>query len=109
MKKLIFKLSYLASDLGFVANTINVLFQMYCSKKMHCILGFASSSAGKEPACKAGNLSPIPGLGRFPGEGIGYPLKYSWASLVAQLVKNLPAMQETPVEFPGWEDSLEKG
>ena len=48
-----------------------------------------------------------PGLGRSAGEGIGYPLQYSWASLVAQLVKNLPAMQETWVRFLGWEDPLE--
>ena len=51
----------------------------------------------------------IPGLGRFTGEGIGYPLQYSWASLVAQLVKNPPAMQETWVRSLGWEDPLEKG
>ena len=51
----------------------------------------------------------IPGLGRTAGEGTGYPLQYSWASLVAQLVKNLPAMQETWVQFLGWEDPLEKG
>ena len=51
----------------------------------------------------------IPGLGRFPGEGIDYPLLYSWASLVAQLVKNLPAVQETWVRSLGWEDPLEKG
>ena len=37
----------------------------------------------------------VPGLGRSPGEGTGYPLQYSWASLVAQMVKNLPAMWET--------------
>ena len=55
-KTVISRLSYLASDLGFVTNTMNVLFQMYCSKKMYCILGFASNSAGKEPACKAGVL-----------------------------------------------------
>ena len=48
-------------------------------------------------------------LGRSPGEGRGYPLQYSWASLVAQLVKNLPVMQETEVRSPGWEDPLEKG
>ena len=53
--------------------------------------------------------SSIPGLGRSPAEGIGYPLQYSWASLVAQLVKNLPEMQETWVQFLGWEDPLEKG
>ena len=50
---------------------------------------------GKESACNAGDLSSIPGSGRYAGEGIGYPLQYSWASLVAQLVKNPPAMQET--------------
>ena len=51
----------------------------------------------------------IPGLERSAGEGIGYPLQYSWASLVAQLVKNPPEMQETWVRFLGWEDPLEKG
>ena len=51
----------------------------------------------------------IPGLVRSPGEGIGYPIQYSWASLVAQLVKNPPAMRETWVRSLGWEDSLEKG
>ena len=51
----------------------------------------------------------IAGLGRSAGEGIGYPLQYSWASLVAQLVKNLPAMWETWVRSLGWEDPLEKG
>ena len=51
-----------------------------------------ASSAGKESACNAGDPGLIPGLGRFAGEGIGYPLQYSWASLVAQLVKNLPAI-----------------
>ena len=51
----------------------------------------------------------IPGSGRFPGEEIGYPLQYSWTSLVAQMVKNLPAMQETWVQSLGWEDLLEKG
>ena len=51
----------------------------------------------------------IPGLERSAGEGIGYPLQYSWASLVAQLVKNLPVIQETSVQSPDWENSLEKG
>ena len=51
----------------------------------------------------------IPGSGRSTGEGIGYPLQYSWTSLVAQLVKNLPAMRETWVQSLGWEDPLEKG
>ena len=71
--------------------------------------GFPHSLFGKESACNAGDPGSIPGLGRSPGEGIGYPLQYSWASLVAQLVKNLPAMQETSVRFLGLEDPLEKG
>ena len=50
----------------------------------------------------------IPGLGRSAGERIGYPLQYCWASLVAQLVKNLPAMWETWIRPLGWEDPLEK-
>ena len=53
------------------------------------------SLAGKESTCDAGDPGSIPGLGRSPGEGIGYPLWYSWASLVAQTVKNLSAMWET--------------
>ena len=73
------------------------------------LLGFPHSSVGKESACNAGHLGSIPGLGRSPGEGIGYPLQYSWASLVAQMVKNLPAMQDTWVQFLGWEDPLEEG
>ena len=64
---------------------------------------------GKESACNAGDPSLIPGLGRSPGEGIGYPLQYSWASLVAHLGKNLPAMLETWVQSLGWEGPLEKG
>ena len=53
------------------------------------------SSIGKESACNAGDPGSIPGSGKSAGEGTGYPLQYFWASLVAQLVKNLPAMQET--------------
>ena len=71
--------------------------------------GFPGSSVGEESACNAGDLSSIPGSGRSLGEGIGYPLQYSWASLVAQLVKNLPAMWETWVQSRGWEGPLEKG
>ena len=55
-------------------------------------MGFPGSSAGKDCACNAGDPSSIPGLGRSPGEGIGFPFQYSWASLVAQKVKNPPAM-----------------
>ena len=66
--------------------------------------------AGKESTCNAGDPGSIPGLGRSPpGEGIGYPLWYSWASLVAQTVKNLPAMWETWVQSLDWEDPLEEG
>ena len=64
--------------------------------------GFPDSSTGKESACNAGDCSSIPGSGRSSGEGIGYPLWYSWASLVAQLLKNLPAMWETWVQSLGW-------
>ena len=70
---------------------------------------FPHNSVGKESTCNAGDPSSIPGLGRSPGEGIGYPLQYSWASLVAQLVKNLPSVWETSVQPLGWEDPLEKG
>ena len=73
------------------------------------MLGFPDSSAGKESTCNAGSLGSIPGSGRSTGEGIGYLFQYSWASLVAELVKNLPAMQETWVQSLGLEDPLEKG
>ena len=63
------------------------------------------SSAGKESTCNTGD----PGSGRSAGEGIGYPLQYSWASLVAQLVKNPHALLETWVQSLDWEDPLEKG
>ena len=69
---------------------------------------FPGSSAGKQSACNAGDPSSIPGSRSSAGEGIGYPLQYSWASLVAQTVKRLPAMRETQVQFLGWQDPLEK-
>jgi len=59
--------------------------------------------------CNAGDPGLIPGLGISTGEGIGYPLQYSWASLEAQLVKNPSAKQKTWVRSLGWEDPLEKG
>ena len=71
--------------------------------------GFPHSSVGKESACNAGDPWFDSGSGRSTGEGIGYPLQYSWASLVAQLVKNPPAMWETWVWSLGWEDPLQKG
>ena len=71
-------------------------------------MGFPDSSIGKESACNAGDPGSIPGSGRSPGEGLGYPLWCSWASLVVQLVKNPPAVPETWVLSLGWEDPPEK-
>ena len=71
--------------------------------------GFPSGSAGKESACNEGDVSSIPGLGRSPGEGKGHPRQYSWASLVAQLVKNPSAIQETWVQSLGWKRSPGEG
>ena len=68
-------------------------------------MGFPDSSVGKESACNAGDSGSIPGSGKSAGEGIYYPLQYSWASLVAQLLRNLPAAGKSLV----WEDPLEKG
>ena len=70
---------------------------------------FSGNTAGKETTCNAGDPSLIPGSGRAPGQGIGYPLQYSWASLVAQTVENPPAMQENWVQSLGWQDPLEEG
>ena len=56
---------------------------------------FPGSSVGKESTCNVGDSSSIPRLGRSVREGLSFPLKYSWASLVVQMVKNPPAMQET--------------
>ena len=72
-------------------------------------MGFPDSSVGKESAYDAGDLGSIPGSGKFPEEEIGYPLQYSWASFVAQLVKNLPAGQEIWIRSLDGEDVLEKG
>ena len=73
------------------------------------IWGFPDSSTGKQFACNWGDPSLIPGFGSCPGEGIGYPLHYSWASLVDQMVKNLSVIWETWVWSLGWEDALEEG
>ena len=64
-------------------------------------MGFPDSSVGKESACNSEDPTSIPGSGRSTGEGTGYPLQYSWASLVTQLVKNLPVMQEAWISLPG--------
>ena len=82
--------------------------------------GLPCGSVGKESACNAGDPGSIPGSGRSTGEGKVYPLQYSWASLVAQLVKNPPATRETwvrslgwgnplqgyPLQYSGWENSM---
>ena len=72
-------------------------------------MGFPESAVAKESACNAGDPGSIPESGRSAGEGIGYPLQYSWGSLVAQLVQNSPAMPETWIRSLDWEDPLEKG
>ena len=77
--------------------------------------GFPGSLAGKESACSAGDPSSIPGSGSSPREEMDYPipsvlpLQYLWSSLMAQMIKNLPAMPDTWVQFLGWEDPLEEG
>ena len=73
------------------------------------IIVMCHSSVGKESTRNAGDPSSIPGLGRSAGERIGYPFQYSWASLVAQVVKNLGQWREAWVWSLGWEDPLEKG
>ena len=74
--------------------------------------GFSSiipdSSVGKESTCNAGDPGSILGSGRYTGEGLGFPLQYSWASLMPQLVKNPPIMWETWVKSLVWEDPLER-
>ena len=72
-------------------------------------MGFPGSSSGKESACNAGDPGLVAGSGRSPGEGNGYPLQYSWASLVPQMIKKLPAVWETWIRSLGWEDLLEEG
>ena len=91
-------------------NIGNFYSMCYCNylRQPWIFTGFPDSLVGKESACSAGDLGSIPGSGRSPGEGIGYPLQYSWASLRAQQVKNLPATWETWVRSLGWEDPLEK-
>ena len=81
----------------------------YICMYIYIYTDFPGSSDGKESACNAGDPGSIPGLGRSRGEGTGYPLQCSWAFLVSQLVKNLPAMQDTWVQSLVWEDPLEEG
>ena len=78
---------------------------------VYCLMlpGFPDSSVGKESACNIGDPGLISGSGRSTAEGLSYLLQYSWASLVAQLVKNPPAVWVTWDRSLGWEDPLEKG
>ena len=75
------------------------------------LLGFPGGSDSKESACNAGDPSPIPGSGRSPREGLGYPLQYSWASLVAQTVKEDPLEEDmaTHSSFLAWRIPMDKG
>ena len=91
------------------SNSINIAFTSKTFLLLYNFLPLSHGSAGKESTCNAGDPSSIPGSGRSPGKGMGYPLQYSWASLVAQLVKNPPVMRETCVRSLDWEDTLEKG
>ena len=76
---------------------------------LFCFFNLASLVAQLvESTCNAGDTSSISGLGRSPGEGIDYSFQYSWASLVTQTVKTLSEMQETWVQFLGWENPLEE-
>ena len=76
---------------------------------LYPLRGFPGGSGSKEPARKVRDQGLIPGPGRPPGEGKGSPLQYSWDPLVAQLLKNLPAMGETWVRSLGSENLLDKG
>ena len=98
----VFYLSCLLSLLPFFS--FSVFF--WINQSFKCLF---DSSVGKDFICNTGDPGLIPGSGISIGEGIGYPLQCSWASLVAQLVKNLPAMQEICIRSLDWEDPLEKG
>ena len=106
---------------GYKSYVYTILYSINCAiglclKKQCIYLDFLNilllnpgSSAGKESTCNVGGPGLVPGSGSSPGERIGCSLQYSWASLVAQLVKNPPAMQEAWVWSLGWGDPLEKG
>ena len=83
-----------------------ILIPAYASSSLAFCMKFSNSSVGKESTCNVGDSGSIPRSGRSTGEGIGYPFQCPWASLVAQLVKNLPAMWETWVQSLGWKDPL---
>ena len=87
--------------------TVHMLYITQTLRRTQLIERFPGSSAGSSPAMQEG-LVQFLGREDSPGEGIGYPLQYSWASRVAQLVKHPPAIRETWVPSLGWEDPLEK-
>ena len=105
MKYQLFEVSYYSIDL--YCKTQIMYKNIFINPKYS--LGFPSSSASKESACNAGDPDLVPGLGGSPGEGISYPLQYSWASLVTQKVKNHPAMWDTWVWSLGQKNPLEEG
>ena len=82
---------------------------IYISNLYYTHVGFSGSSAGKESSCNAGDLGLNPGLESSPGDGIGYPLQYSWASLMAQMAKNTLAVWKSWVLSLDWKDPLEEG
>ena len=89
---------------------LNLTCSSYSFKALDILeLRFPSRSAGKESACNAGDPASISKVGSSPGEGMDCLLQYSWASLVAQMGKNCPAMRKTWVWSLGWEDPLEEG
>ena len=89
---------------------LNYLENIFINKYyLSILIGLPESSVGKKSACNARDPGLIPESGRSGGEGTGYPLQYSWSSLVAQLVRNPSAMRETWVQSLGWKDPLEKG
>ena len=90
----------------YIDRWMNILTYFICN---YIHSGFLGGSAGKEFIYNAGDPGSFPGWWSSPGEGRGYPLQYSWASLLAQKVKNLPAVWETWVRSLGWEDPLEEG
>ena len=92
----------------FLACQLEITCKFVVDLRVFIVRGFPGSSTDKEYACNAGDPGSIPGLGRSTGEGIGYPLQYSWASLVAQMVKNQPTIQQIWVLSLGWEDLLEE-
>ena len=92
-----------------VTVSVTGVFQFCKMKRDTERMGFPGRSAGQESASNAEGPGSLPGSGSSPGEGIGYLLRRSWASLVAQTVKNLPTMKETRVPSLGWEDPLERG